>query len=477
MALFLFAPVFYCHKIDQFEKVLPIFSISRNEMKNTILHLKVIGFFALLSIYSFFLNAVEDSTNATENSTSISATENSTRALGYSVGYENPYHHNNLAIAYNLQEGFVLIHSPIESMNIGGFLELDGLFFIGEDQPKSTFLIRRARIFMTGELYNVCRYMIQPRWDRHENFDLAYGWLETLHPFWARLRMGLVKEPFSLEALKFDLFRNFNELSLVIRNYCLIFDIGIMAYGDIFTDRIDYSLGFFNGRGRRLDNNNNKEMVGRLVLKLLASSSYGSLYLGFSGATGKFDEVLSGTEFVTQTFNPFWIWRDNSEHPVENHDTRIRLGMDLEWLAGSFYVSAEYLYTSWGKIRMGDQSAQFHGQGGYAECAYILTGEDKPRNGPLYPKHNFDPCKNHWGAWEIGARYQIFYASKKMITIGFAKGANFLHGPIFGLNWYLNPRVAIKLDGQYLWFNRTLINKCHKFRNETSFICRAQAVF
>ncbi len=47
----------------------------------------------------------------------------------------------------------------------------------------------------------------------------------------------------------------------------------------------------------------------------------------------------------------------------------------------------------------------------------------------------------------------------------------------FSRNWYLNPRVAIKVDGQYLWFNRTLINKCHKFRNETSFICRAQAVF
>jgi len=400
----------------------------------------------------------------------ISAVENSS-------DYENPYHHNNLALAYKQKEGFILLQAPYETLNIGGYVMIDGRFFAGEDQPKSTFLIRRARFFMTGELYHMFRYMFMPRWDNQKNFDLAYAWIDTLRPKWARIRIGLFKKPFSLEALTFDLFRTFNETCLFIKNYLKIIDLGITVYGDIHDDSFAYSLGIFNGRGRELDNNNNKELVGRAVFKLFDFRTFGRCYVGFSGSSGKFDEDLSGDEFITETFNAFWIWSDNPDKPVENHDTRTRLGMDIEWLAGPFRFAAEYLYTNWGKIRRGHRSARFQGQGAYVECSYLLTGENKPRDNPVYPKHNFNPCKQQWGAWEIGARYELFFATKKMIELGFAKGANYLHGPQLALNWYINPRVAVKIDSQYLWFNRPLIRKSGKFRYEIDAICRIQAVF
>ena len=391
---------------------------------------------------------------------------------------KNPYHDDNVFISYKKKEGFILNNLPIEALDIGGYFQVDGRLFLGEDQPKSTFLIRRARLYSTGELYEMFRFLVMPEWDNQNKVGLAYCWLETMDPSWGRVRVGLFKKPFSLEALKSPLFRNFDETSMIVKNYCRVSDVGVAGFGELDSDLIAYSLGFFNGTlPTQLDNNNNKEMVGRIVFKIISSKTFGRVCLGFSGATGRFDEDISGTEFVTGTFNAFWIWSDNPNKPVENHASRKRWGMDIEWFAGPFYFCAEYLHTNWGKIRMGNRHAIFHGCGGYAECSYLLTGEDKPRNGPVFPKHNFDPCKHHWGAWEIAFRYEIFFATKKMIHLRFAKGANFLHSPSIAVNWYINPRVALKIDGQYFWFNHPLITHSKKFSQQVDIVARLQAVF
>lgn len=374
------------------------------------------------------------------------------------------------------EEGFYF-KNFFEEIRYGGYIELDGRLFLGPNSSKSTFLVRRARLFMTGTLYHYFGFMLMPRWDRFKDISLHYAWVETLEPNFAKIRLGLFKEPFSLEALTTDTFLNFVERSIVVRTFCQIEDIGIMVFGDLFSGRIDYGLGIFNGRGRKLDNNNNKEIVGRIVYNLLSSARFGRLYLGVSGSTGRKDENLSGFEFVTEEDTPFWRWVDDSYFPVEVHSQHLRWGTDLEWLVGPFYFSAEYLYTNWGHIHKGSRSKLFQGSGGYVECSYLITGEDKPRNAPLFPKRNFDPCKDHWGAWEAAVKYEIFYASKAMIKNHFARGANFLHGPILALNWYPNPRMLMRLDGQYIWFNREVALTSHHFRHETVIVWRGQAFF
>lgn len=396
----------------------------------------------------------------------------------------DPYQLNNVAIAYHEKEGFSFKNS-IEELNIGGYIELDGRLFFGPEQPKSTFLVRRARLFLTGELYKMFGYMFMARWDNHEAIGwkkteaigLEYAWLDTLKPAWAQIRIGLFKKPFSLQGLKTDLFRTFLEPCLVVRNYDQIIDIGVMGFGESPSKRFAYSLGFFNGRGRKLDNNNNKEAAGRIVILLFRDPDFGRSYLGFSGTVGKWDENLSGDTFVTETFTPFWEWKGSNKYPVHVHDTRWRSEADFEFLSGPFYFCAEYQFTDWGTIRKGSCKESFHGHGGYVLMSYLLTGEEKPRNGPVIPYHNFDPCKNEWGAWEMGVQYEYFYASKKMIDAHIAQGANELHGPIIALNWYLNPRMEMKLDAQYLWFNREVELKSKPFKDERSLICRFQAVF
>lgn len=400
------------------------------------------------------------------------------------LGTTDPYQLNNVGIAYEEKEG-IIFKTSFEELNIGGYLEIDGRLFFGPNQPKSTFLIRRARLFATGELYKMFGYMFMARWDNHDaigwekrdTIGLEFAWLDTLKPSWGQIRIGLFKKPFSLQALKSDLFRTFLEPTLVVRNCVHAIDVGIMAFGETSSKRFAYSFGFFNGRGRKIDNNNSKEVVGRLVILLFKTPNFGRSYLGFSAAGGKMDENLTCDTFVTETFTPFWEWLGTEKNPVTVHDTRSRYEVDFEWLAGSLYFCAEYQYTDWGKIHKESKSHSFIGYGGYAILSYLLTGEEKPRNGPVIPHHNFDPCKEEWGAWEIAAQYEYFYASKKMIRSHFAIGANELHGPILALNWYLNPRIEMKLDAQYLWFNRIVHLKSYTFDSEKSLICRFQAVF
>lgn len=382
------------------------------------------------------------------------------------------------------QNGGFSFKNSIEDLHFGGYLQIDGRLFIGSDQNNSTFLVRRARLFMTGTLYKYFGFMLMPRWDRLEDATLHQAWLETNQPTWAQIRLGLFKEPFSLEALSTDLYLTFVERSIFIRNFLQIEDLGAMVYGTFAHDKIEYGVGFFNGRGREFDNNKGKEVVGRIVFasfEKIANDklSKNQMYLGFSISTGRYDECLSGHEFKTESDTAFWEWgcsSSSSIDAVEVHANRFRWGADFNWLYGPFNFRTEYLYTNWGNVRMGDISGHFFGWGAYCEISYILTGEDKPRNDAIIPKHNFDGC-SHLGAFEIGAKYEIFYASQKMIDLGLACGANQVQGPTFAINWYLNPLLCIKLDGQYLRFNKRFTFHDHEMHHEAVITGRIQGIF
>ena len=203
---------------------------------------------------------------------------------------------------YTNSPQFTLV-TPNQTLSIGGLLQLDGRFFTGEHQNNSTFLVRRARVFFTGTLYDTFTYMLIPRWD-NMNSDIYQAWVEFLCPQWAKLRVGLYKEPFSLEALTHDAYLTFAERSLVVFNYLQILDIGAMFYGKVANDQIEYGVGFFNGRGEKFDNNNNKEFIGRIVYRLPDLCDIGRVYVGISGSTAHMDEDLSGTSFETGGPNP-----------------------------------------------------------------------------------------------------------------------------------------------------------------------------
>jgi phosphate-selective porin OprO/OprP len=90
-------------------------------------------------------------------------------------------------------------------------------------------------------------------------------------------------------------------------------------------------------------------------------------------------------------------------------------------------------------------------QGGYAEAAYVLTGETRPYNpasasyGPIRPANPFSLSGGGWGAWEIAGRYSTIDLNDRVgAATGIAGGRQTVY--TLALNWYANGNVRLMLD-------------------------------
>ncbi|SRR5581483_3080297 len=367
-------------------------------------------------------------------------------------------------------EGYWVI-APDKKMRIGGLLEIDGRFFTASDRNHTSFLIRRARIFVTGNIHENFNYLVMGRWD-FSHAGLEYAWIESLEPSYIQIRAGLFKEPFSLEQSYADTYWDFDERSVGAINFAKVRDIGVMTYGLFAYDCIEYGIGVFNGNGEGLDNNNNKDIVGRLGLYpfYVGNSALKNLGLGFSWSVGKHNENLSSTDFFTGVETAFWKWTN-----AKVHSRRTRLGGDIEWLYKSAAIRAEYLRANWNKVQDKDISEPFIVNSGYVESSYFLTGESQPGNAKVVPKHRLD-FKGGWGAWQLAGRYEMCHISAEPLKAGLARGANSLKGPTLAVNWFWNSYLALKTDWQYLRFNHAIPNSSHA-KYESVIITRLQAQF
>jgi phosphate-selective porin OprO and OprP len=90
-------------------------------------------------------------------------------------------------------------------------------------------------------------------------------------------------------------------------------------------------------------------------------------------------------------------------------------------------------------------------QGGYAEAAYVLTGETRPYNpasasyGGIAPANPFSLTGGGWGAWEIAGRYSTIDLNDRLaFANGVAGGRQTIYTLV--LNWYVNRNVRFMFD-------------------------------
>jgi phosphate-selective porin OprO/OprP len=90
-------------------------------------------------------------------------------------------------------------------------------------------------------------------------------------------------------------------------------------------------------------------------------------------------------------------------------------------------------------------------QGGYAEAAYVLTGETRLYNpaaasyGGIVPANPFSLTGGGWGAWEIAGRFSTIDLNDKLAAAnGVAGGRQTIY--TLALNWYANRNVRLMFD-------------------------------
>jgi phosphate-selective porin OprO/OprP len=90
-------------------------------------------------------------------------------------------------------------------------------------------------------------------------------------------------------------------------------------------------------------------------------------------------------------------------------------------------------------------------QGGYAEAAYVLTGETRLYNpaaasyGGIVPANPFSLTGGGWGAWEIAGRFSTVNFNDQLAAAnGVAGGRQTIY--TLALNWYANRNVRLMFD-------------------------------
>ena len=164
----------------------------------------------------------------------------------------------------------------------------------------NTLRMRRVRLSVDGNLSKTVSYKIQGDFTRSPMLVDAYVKYKPCREF--AIQLGQFKTPFTIESpinpVNLEIF-DYGEAVQQLGGYkdvcgvgALGRDLGLMATGSLFPVEgeegykysiVDYSIGVFNGNGaNNLDNNNSKDLVGRLDVHpgLKEITLSGSYYYG-----------------------------------------------------------------------------------------------------------------------------------------------------------------------------------------------------
>jgi phosphate-selective porin OprO/OprP len=308
---------------------------------------------------------------------------------------------------------------------------------------------RRARLGLGGTIYDVVDFKAEYDFAGGDaDFKDVYVGLRKL-PAVGHIKVGHVKEPFSLEELTSSKYITFMERALPNvfapgRNTGILFHdteldghlywgVGGFRetddFGDGFGEEDEYNitarvtgLPWYEEKGRRL-----------LHLGISYSHKFGD---GDEGATVRFrqrpEAHLSPVRFV-----------DTTDIPTDGVDL---VTPEVALVFGPFSAQGEYFHASVDRANGSDVDFD----GFYLYVSYFLTGEHRSYSKTkgafdrVKPKQNFGLGKERgWGAWEIAARY-----SNLDLTDGSISGGE-LDDFSLGVNWYLYPNARIM--GNYIF--------------------------
>lgn len=214
------------------------------------------------------------------------------------------------------------------------------------DKDESGFDVRRVRLGAKGELHKKLDYVFQAEYASNVRIlDAYFRW--KIRPEF-NLQVGQFKVHYSMESLDgpaswltaenpaaVNKLNAYSDLSGMKSNGR---DIGLMVYGATFHqkdfDVLRYRLGFFNGNGYNLKDNNRKKDVAAMVwLSPIRHLSFtGSYYAGSYGKRG------------------------------DDH-VRNRASSGVEWKDAKLTVRSEYLFGKTGPQRS---------HGAYVQTAYLV---------------------------------------------------------------------------------------------------------
>lgn len=330
-----------------------------------------------------------------------------------------------------------------------GIIQADSRSFIDDQRIPLTnnFLLRRVRPILEGTIFK--------DYDFNFTHDFAGSAISLLdayldyHPTPTfRIRAGKFKAPVGLERLQSISNALFVELAFptsLVSNR----DVGLQVHGEVAGGIFNYAAGIFtgtqDGASNDADNNDSKDVAGRIFLqpfKSAPSDWVKNLSFGVAGTYGTRIGTLSS--YKTSGQNSFFSYLSTGTA----EGAQWRVVPQLTYYKGPFGLLAEYVVSTQ-EIKRGTAISWLSNNAWQVAASFVITRENASFKG-ISPKKPFDFKVNQWGAWEIAARYHEL----KIDDDAFANGRFALNSAsakkasawTVGVNWWLNKFVKTQVN-------------------------------
>ena len=319
------------------------------------------------------------------------------------------------------------------------------------DLLDNTLRMRRVRLSVDGNLSKTVSYKIQGDFTRSPMLVDAFIKYKPCREF--AIQLGQFKTPFTLESpinpVNLEIFDYGESVQQLVgyKDVCgvgaLGRDLGLMATGSLFPVEnangyqysiVDYAVGVFNGNGaNQLDNNNRKDIVGRLEVHpgLKALTLSGSYYYG--------------KYYKDEDFN----------------GTRNRWAAGLQYNDGKLVIRGEYLSGNTGYQGFEGEEApnQFNSKGYYAVAGYNFQFGKEGKEQKLMPVLRYEHFEQQTGVLGLHTADYVIY-----MLPNFSAPTSYY---TVGINYWPLKSVNFKLDYSFIDGYKNvegIFNKNHSHR-------------
>ena len=365
-----------------------------------------------------------------------------------------------------------------------GYIQADSRAFADADRVNLTdqFLLRRIRPIFEGTVYKYVGFRFMPDFGGGTT-TIQDAYIDFKYWKAASLRFGKFKEPFGLERLQSGAALTFIERGLPT-NLVPNRDVGVMLFGELFTGRLEYQVGAFNGVADGSlsdgDNADDKDITARIFTKPFKETDkdwINGLGFGVAGSYGNAHGTSSSSQlgsYKSQGQNTFYSYASG----VFADGSRIRLSPQTYYSWGPFGLLGEYVFSSQ-TTRLGGVASDLLTKSWQIAPSYVLTGEAATYTG-VAPRHSFDPANGTWGAFEIATRFGQLIAEDDAFNKGMVNpltSANKATSWGLGLNWYLNKSLKFQVNFDQTYFDGGQQSLTKDREVENALLTRTQAAF
>jgi len=322
---------------------------------------------------------------------------------------------------------------------------------------------RRARLYVSGTLYEVTDFKLQFDWAGPDT-QLKDAYL-ALNNLPAYLKIGHFKEPFSLEEMTSSKYSAFMERTPVVTAFAPSRNAGVGLSSTLADKNVAWAIGGFrivDNQGRVVDDDSYSaaaritgtpwyEEKGKRLLHLGSAAAYrklpGTIRLRARPPIHNTDRLVDTTTTITD--------------PATGEERTVSILGEDAWswnvesalVHGPISAQGEVIWL----LADTNEGSDFDGVGWYAQISYFLTGENHSYKqssgafGGIKPKENFG--KGGKGAWEIAARYDWLDLTDSDAVDGKLEDVS------LAVNWYLNP--AVRLSANYIYTDRENLGEVH----------------